>query len=141
MSIVRYLLIVMLPLCILGCRGRKAVPAAVRADATVTISGALIAAENRDTLDLGIVREGERVRLDLLFRNGGDMPFVIENIDSGCGCALFGYSKEPVQPGKESRAELTFVSSGLYGEVTRFANIHTSLSPQPLTLVIEATVK
>lgn len=124
-----------------GCRGRKAPAAADSAGVRIAVSEEMISASRPDTVRLGVLHEGEKVKLDLFFANDGDRPFVIENINSGCGCLLFGYSKEPAMPGAGAAAELTFNSAGLYGEIIRLAYVYTTLSPQPRVVAVEATVE
>lgn len=97
-------------------------------------------AARADTLDLGRVHEGETLLKELSMRNMTGEPIVITGIDSGCGCLLFEYSKQPIHPGSDSTVKLRFYSAGLYGEVVRTAKIKSSASDALYTLVITAVV-
>ena len=94
-----------------------------------------------DTLKLGIIREGEIVMNGFSFKNSTKIPVVIDNIDSGCGCITFGYSKEPIKPEEKTSVEVRFDSRGLLGEIYRVAYIKTTASQKPVMVVIEALVK
>lgn len=124
-----------------GCRQKKVAAVQAVPGNVMEISAKRITENARDTINLGIIREGEKVTAGIFLKNAGDTPFVVENVDSGCGCVLFGYSKQPVTPGEGIAVELTFNSAGLYGEIMRHAKIYTSFSQKPYVLVVEATVK
>ena len=94
-----------------------------------------------DTLKMGTMREGEKVTMEFLLRNGFDEPLVIEKVVSGCGCALFGYSRKPVAPGESAAMEVTFNSAGFYGEIIKESKIYTSACKKPYRIIIEAVVK
>lgn len=90
---------------------------------------------------MGAMREGEKVTIGFSVKNSFEEPFVIEKVVSGCGCALFGYSRKPVAPGEAAALEVTFNSAGFYGEIIKEAKMYTSASGKPYRIIIEAAVK
>ncbi len=126
-----------------SCGGRSN---AVSAAGTVTggtvfeVSDSIITAGVADTLRFGRMREGEMVEKEFRIKNTDDEPLVIINVDSSCGCTLFGFSREPVMPGQEKIVTASFDSAGYHGETVKKASIYTSLSPKPHTIIVEALV-
>jgi hypothetical protein len=63
--------------------------------------------------DFGNVREaGGPVSCVFTFKNTGNAPLVIQNVETSCGCTSPEYTKEPVQPGKSGIVKATFDPSG-----------------------------
>ncbi len=123
-----------------GCRGGRRVAEAEQGRG-FEVSATTLRPEFADTLKIGTVREGEKVVLEVTLKNGLEEPFVVENIVSGCGCTVFGYSREPVIPGNAAEMEVVFNSAGFMGEIIKEAKIYTSASEQPYRLIIEGRVK
>ncbi|MDR2287472.1 MAG: DUF1573 domain-containing protein [Prevotellaceae bacterium] len=46
------------------------------------------------------------------FKNTGDAPVFIQNVETSCGCTSPEYSKEPIQPGKSGMVKATFDPAG-----------------------------
>jgi hypothetical protein len=46
------------------------------------------------------------------FKNTGNAPLVIQNVETSCGCTSPEYTKEPVQPGKSGIVKATFDPAG-----------------------------
>jgi hypothetical protein len=63
--------------------------------------------------DFGNVREANGpVSHVFTFKNTGNAPLVIQNVETSCGCTSPEYTKEPVQPGKSGKVKATFDPSG-----------------------------
>jgi hypothetical protein len=46
------------------------------------------------------------------FKNTGNAPLFIQNVETSCGCTSPEYSKEPIQPGKSGIVKATFDPAG-----------------------------
>lgn len=138
---VGYILIFLLAVSAAGCRPKNKAAGTALPGRVVSISEASISSDRVDTMDIGYVRECEKVSVEYRLRNESDRPMVINNMDAGCGCLLFSYSREPLAPGREREMEFTFDSAGLYGEIIRVVYFHTTLSQKPYKLVVTARVK
>jgi hypothetical protein len=63
--------------------------------------------------DFGNVKEANGpVSHVFTFKNTGNAPLVIQNVETTCGCTSPEYTKEPVQPGKSGIVKATFDPSG-----------------------------
>ncbi|MDR2287089.1 MAG: DUF1573 domain-containing protein [Prevotellaceae bacterium] len=63
--------------------------------------------------DFGNVKEANGpVSHVFTFKNTGNAPLVIKNVETSCGCTSPEYTKEPVQPGKSGTVKATFDPSG-----------------------------
>jgi hypothetical protein len=63
--------------------------------------------------DFGNVKEANGpVSHVFTFKNAGNAPLVIQNVETSCGCTSPEYTKEPVQPGKSGIVKATFDPSG-----------------------------
>jgi hypothetical protein len=65
------------------------------------------------THDFGNVKEANGpVSHVFTFKNTGNAPLVIQNVETSCGCTSPEYTREPVQPGKSGIVKATFDPSG-----------------------------
>jgi hypothetical protein len=63
--------------------------------------------------DFGNIKERDgHVSHVFTFKNTGNAPLVIQNVETSCGCTSPEYTKEPVQPGKSGIVKATFDPSG-----------------------------
>lgn len=75
-----------------------------------------------NTYHCGLIKTGIYKRV-VSFKNTGDQPLVLINVKSSKGNCIVNYSREPMEPGAESR--LTFVMSAAYvGRFTASVTIH-----------------
>lgn len=78
------------------------------------------------THDFGKIAQGKPVTVDFTFKNTGDVPLVISNVQGSCGCTPTDYSKEAIAPGKEGLVKVSYNTSrtGVFSKtVTVTANI------------------
>ncbi len=52
------------------------------------------------SVDLGTITQGDTIMHVYNFKNTGNMPLVLSNVNASCGCTTPSYSKEPVAPGE-----------------------------------------
>ncbi len=60
--------------------------------------------------ELGKITEGQVVEVSWRFKNTGDKPLVVQNVQAGCGCTVAERPNEPVPPGAEGRIKAKFDS-------------------------------
>jgi len=65
--------------------------------------------------DLGKVQEGSVVEVSWKFKNTGNKPLIISNVNPGCGCTVADKPEEPIAPGGESIIKAKFDSKGREG--------------------------
>lgn len=87
---------------------------------------------NRESVDFGNVRLGERPSHTFIFTNHGDTDLEIELV-SACECTIIEHSKEKVAPGASGFVKATFNSSAVYPEgVNR-------LNEKEITIILKNT--
>ncbi len=95
--------------------------------------------------DFGNLKEGDIVKHIYKFKNVGDAPLVISNVQVQCGCTTPSYTKTPVPPNGEGTIELQFDSSNKSGPqhktATVMANVEGGQSMLVLTAVVAAKPK
>ncbi len=65
--------------------------------------------------DLGTVKEGPEVEVAYRFKNTGDKPLIISNVQPSCGCTITETPKEPFAPGDEGTIRAKFTTKGHKG--------------------------
>lgn len=62
-----------------------------------------------NTIDYGTVsKESDNGLRTFEFRNTGDAPLIIRNVQSTCGCAIPTKPTEPIAPGKTGRIDVKY---------------------------------
>jgi len=73
-------------------------------------SGAKIEFKNNDTtIDYGTVsKESDNGVRSFEFKNTGDAPLIITNVQSTCGCTIPTKPTEPIMPGKTGKIDVKY---------------------------------
>ena len=62
-----------------------------------------------DEWDFGTIKEeGGKVSHRFEFTNSGPNPFVIQKVETSCGCTTPTFTREPVLPGRKGYVEITY---------------------------------
>lgn len=82
--------------------------------------------------DFGKVDESAgSVTCEFTFKNEGKEPFIIQRVQTTCGCTTPDYTREPVLPGKTGNIKVTYSTVGRPGafnkNVTVFSNVTDSV--------------
>jgi hypothetical protein len=65
--------------------------------------------EKDNTIDYGTVsKDSDSGVRSFQFKNTGDAPLVITNVQSTCGCTVPSYPKEPILPGKSGKIDVKY---------------------------------
>ena len=91
--------------------------------------------------DFGTLLQGEVVTYSFHFTNTGNMPLIISEVGSSCGCTVGDYPRKPIEPGKTGDIKATYNSSGHHGFQSRFLTVMSNTNPAKTTLRIKATVQ
>nr|WP_319265565.1 DUF1573 domain-containing protein [uncultured Draconibacterium sp.] len=65
--------------------------------------------------NFGQLKAGEIVLHTFVLTNTGDNDFVIESLETDCGCVTTHFSKQAVKPGETALIEVEFNTAGLVG--------------------------
>src|SRR5438105_4406039 len=68
-----------------------------------------------DNHDFGNVPEGTMATYEFKFKNTGNQPVVIANVQASCGCTTPDWTKTPVLPGKSGIIKAMYSSAGRPG--------------------------
>jgi hypothetical protein len=95
---------------------------------TQEVAANLAAIEFEETVhDFGNIKEGEKVEHIFKFKNTGDTPLILTNVQPSCGCTASDFTKDPVAPGGEGTISLTFDSKGKPGTVNKTATVKANI--------------
>ena len=65
--------------------------------------------------DMGKITEGQKLEVAFRFRNTGNKPLIIKNVQPSCGCTVADTPKEPIAAGEEGVIKAVFDSNGKSG--------------------------
>jgi hypothetical protein len=90
--------------------------------------------------DFGTIAEGEVIEHVFNFKNTGQAPLVISNIQASCGCTSPDWTKSPIKPGDEGFVKVVFNSAGKSGVQSPTVTIQANTSPNVTRLRLKGTV-
>lgn len=91
--------------------------------------------------DFGTLLQGEVVSYSFHFTNTGNMPLIISQVGSSCGCTVGDYPREPIAPGKSGSIKVTYDSAGHHGFQSRVLTVMSNTIPAKTVLVIKGKVQ
>ena len=95
---------------------------------------------DKEEHDFGTLLQGEVVSYSFHFTNTGNMPLIISEVGSSCGCTVGDYPREPIAPGKTGDIKVTYDSSGHHGFQSRILTVMSNTLPAKTTLRIKGKV-
>jgi hypothetical protein len=90
--------------------------------------------------DFGTIPEGEVIEHVFSFKNSGQAPLVISNIQASCGCTSPDWTKTPIKPGDEGFVKVVFNSAGKTGVQSPTVTIQANTTPNVTRLRLKGTV-
>lgn len=85
--------------------------------------GAVISWES-GTHDFGEIAQGDKVEHTFRFKNAGNEPLIITNVQVTCGCTTpKGWARDPIQPGKSGELTIAFNTAGKFGKQNKVVTI------------------
>ena len=94
---------------------------------------------NKEEHDFGTLLQGEVMTYSFHFTNTGNMPLIISEVGSSCGCTVGDYPREPIAPGNTGDIKVTYNSAGHHGFQSRFLTVMSNTNPAKTTLRIKGT--
>jgi hypothetical protein len=79
----------------------------------------------------GRAKMGADLVHEFAFKNDGDAPLKIINVETSCGCTAALVSDKKVDPGKSGKIKVTFSTQGYAGEVVKYIYVETDDPVQP----------
>lgn len=93
-----------------------------------------------ESVDFGVVKQGEKVVLFYTFENAGSADLVIYEALPSCVCATPKYDNTPVKPGDKRTVEVTFDSEGWNGTQQKSITFKTNGVPDYVTVTLTGIV-
>ncbi len=92
------------------------------------------------TYDFNKVKEGEIVEYNYRFKNTGDKPLVIDQVQASCGCTVPEKPDHPILPGEIGFIKVKFNSERRPGEAHKTITVTSNANPEFPTLILKGTV-
>jgi hypothetical protein len=77
-------------------------------------------------IDFGTHHEGEILDTVFKFKNTGEVPLVITNVKTSCGCTTPYWPKKPIKPGESDEIKVQFNTNHKPGKQTKTITIHAN---------------
>lgn len=93
-----------------------------------------------ETIDYGEIERGSDGVRVFEFTNTGDVPLVISNVRSSCGCTIPKKPEEPIMPGKVGKIEVKYDTNRV-GPIRKAITVTSNADTPTKVLKIKGTVK
>ncbi|WP_426491147.1 DUF1573 domain-containing protein [Hymenobacter sp. 102] len=90
--------------------------------------------------DFGSVPEGTMATHEFRFKNTGNQPIIIANVQASCGCTTPDWTKTPVLPGKTGIVKAVYSSAGRPGIFNKTVTVTSNASTPSTVLTIKGNV-
>ncbi|AYA36780.1 DUF1573 domain-containing protein [Hymenobacter oligotrophus] len=90
--------------------------------------------------DFGNVAEGSVATHEFKFKNTGNQPVVIANVQASCGCTTPDWTKTPVMPGKTGFIRAAYNSAGRPGQFNKTVTVTSNAATPTMVLTIKGAV-
>jgi hypothetical protein len=90
-------------------------------------------------IDLGEIAQNQPVTVEFEFKNTGEAPVIISNVQASCGCTATNFSKTPVMPGESTKITATY-NAASKGSFKKTVTVSTNAKTAPETLTLTGTV-
>lgn len=99
---------------------------------------AIISFESQ-TIDYGTILKDSNGNRVFNFKNTGDVPLLITNVKTSCGCTVPSYSKEPILPGETGEIKINYDTTKL-GAFTKSITVSSNTQSGTTILKIKGNV-
>ena len=93
-----------------------------------------------DNHDFGKVAEGTIATYEFKFKNTGNQPAIIANVQASCGCTTPNWTKTPVLPGKSGVIKAMYSSAGRPGVFNKTVTVTSNATEPSKVLTIKGAV-
>ena len=93
-----------------------------------------------DNHNFGKVAEGTIATYEFKFKNTGNQPAIIANVQASCGCTTPDWTKMPVLPGKSGVIKAMYSSAGRPGVFNKTVTVTSNATEPSKVLTIKGAV-
>ena len=90
--------------------------------------------------DFGEMKEGDKKEYTFEFTNTGEVPLLISDARSTCGCTVPKFTRDYVKPGKSGKIHIAFDSHNLIGAQTKPITVIANTYPRENVIHIKGFV-
>ncbi|SKB66883.1 Protein of unknown function [Salegentibacter holothuriorum] len=91
------------------------------------------------TIDYGEIKKGSDGVRVFEFTNTGNVPLVIANVTSSCGCTIPKKPEEPIQPGETEEIQVKY-NTKLVGPIRKTITVYSNADEATISLKIKGRV-
>ena len=91
--------------------------------------------------EFGEINEGDEIRHEFKFKNIGNAPLNIQDVQVSCGCTMPTYPIMPIGPGEEGRIGVLYNSKGKFGTQKPSITIRTNATQRLTKLYLSGSIK
>jgi len=89
--------------------------------------------------DYGTVVQGGDGTSEFIFKNTGNEPLILSNVQSTCGCTVPSWPKEPIKAGESSKIVVNYRTTRL-GPINKSITVISNAASGPVVLKIKGNV-
>lgn len=89
--------------------------------------------------DYGTIYQNDDGNCEFTFTNTGNIPLVLTNVYSSCGCTVPSWPKEPLMPGKSNVIKVKYNTSRL-GSINKSVTVESNAANGTVRLSIKGNV-
>ncbi|KPK82937.1 MAG: hypothetical protein AMS27_13555 [Bacteroides sp. SM23_62_1] len=95
---------------------------------------------DNNVYDFGTIDFGGEGICEFVFTNTGQVPLVLTNVKSSCGCTIPEWPHEPVKPGEKGKIRVSYDTYRI-GVFSKSVTVYSNATNSPSSLYIKGTVK
>ena len=92
-----------------------------------------------ETIDYGEIKKGSDGVRVFEFTNTGNVPLVIANVTSSCGCTIPKKPEDPIQPGETGEIQVKY-NTKLVGPIRKTVTVYSNANESTKSLKIKGRV-
>jgi hypothetical protein len=96
--------------------------------------------KGKNKVDLGTIREGEKIKHTYEFVNTGTGPLQISYANASCGCTVPSWPKAPIPVGGKGAITVEFNSKNKEGKLLKNVSIYSNTVPEFNTVAFSIEV-
>lgn len=113
----------------------------IQSDGTIDSSNLARIAFDHTSHDFGIIDHGDSIRHLFAFENNGNIPLLISDVRSTCGCTVPRWPKNRIEAGASDTIEVLFDSSTKEGKQNKAITVYSNTIPNETKLYLKGYVR